>query len=44
MKEAQTELEDKLEKISKSVEAIAIDAMALIFITQLIFMIIYIFI
>lgn len=44
MKEAQTELEDKLEKVAKSVEAIAIDAMALIFITQLIFMIIFIFI
>lgn len=44
MKEAQTELEDKLEKVAKSVEVIAIDAMALIFITQLIFMVIFIFI
>ena len=33
IKEAQTELEDKLERVSKTIEAVAIDAMALIFIT-----------
>lgn len=44
IKEEQTELEDKLERVAKSVEAIAIDAMALIFFTQLIFTIIYILI
>lgn len=44
IKEEQTELEDKLERVAKSVEAIAIDAMALIFFTQLIFTIIFILI
>ena len=33
IKEAHTELEDRLEKVSKSVEALAVDAMALCFIS-----------
>lgn len=33
IKEAQTELEDRLDKVSKAVEALAVDAMALIFFT-----------
>lgn len=40
LKEAQTELEDRLEKISKSIEQIALDAMALCFITQIIYVVI----
>ena len=42
IKEAQTELEDRLEKVSKTVEALAIDAMALCFISQLLFAVIFI--
>lgn len=44
LKEAHTELEDRLDKVSKTVEALAIDAMAACFFSQLLFAVIYILI
>lgn len=44
IKEVKTELEDRLDKISKSVEALAIDAMALCFFTQFVYALILIMI
>lgn len=42
VKETRTELEARLEQVSQTVEAIALDAMALCFITQLIFAVIFV--